>query len=316
MLRLPAKILLFGEYGLMYGGSGVVLTTSSYQFEIACTLNLNRKCSEDVVARVWSSFFESGSCIVKAGEGKLVDSESGFFAKLLQPWYPEIADKYLEIHVTKSFLPRFGFGSSSALIAGINLSLWKTLHGEIDQKYWVRLRDSLHVVQNGKGSGYDVAVQTLASIQNKNILWSVHWPANAKVPDVNVIENSNQELSGVIVDSGEYSDTSAALQNTQWNNAQYASQYAKIADDFLQNRATLKKAVRDSFLLASQQGIVTGVWSEFLSSLANEGIDGKTLGAGAGDAFWLLLDRNEIKKRNLKHPLSGKNLDEHILLEL
>ena len=77
-LNIPAKALLFGEYGLLYGGKGVGCVLPSINFEVhVCITD-----SHETRVIVESRFFE-------AGKEEFVFTEpcnDRYFYKALLPW--------------------------------------------------------------------------------------------------------------------------------------------------------------------------------------------------------------------------------------
>lgn len=162
--RIPAKILLFGEYGLLTGGVGLVLTTDSHVFEVSFQLKSNTVPNRTQVV-VDSAFFSSRTVTGILDEFKNSDEPVSFFLKALVPWQQNLNGFDLYIFVKKSFPPHFGFGSSSALLASLHLFLSQSFQIPFNSPTgWQRLRESLLAVQ-GRGSGYDVVVQTISGAQ-------------------------------------------------------------------------------------------------------------------------------------------------------
>ena len=93
-----------------------------------------------------------------------------FLCALLLPYVKYLHGCCLKINVTQAYDPALGFGSSSALIAGLHGLLFKLIfkkkfidsNGFFDDIFVGFMRQTLDLLQ-GKGSGYDVLVQAAAA---------------------------------------------------------------------------------------------------------------------------------------------------------
>lgn len=218
-VKVPAKAMLFGEYGVLEGGPAFAVVLPYPFFELELRL-VHGACAAPRVT-MHSAFFSQGRTAVSLGaltrlrDAVLptpprafpdLDTVSALPMELspdaLDPWMPrdafaralaawvlpfvdELADALgqgthdscdshgsLEMSVLTSFSPAWGMGSSSALIAGIHAGLEFLLgagrpagvkSGDVISVLdtgapLLRALTSLRLGQ-GRGSGYDVAVQ-------------------------------------------------------------------------------------------------------------------------------------------------------------
>ncbi|MES2615339.1 MAG: hypothetical protein V4591_07990, partial [Bdellovibrionota bacterium] len=219
-LHVPAKAMLFGEYAVLQNFPAVAITFYHYSFQINVNIKKSFHMKENKVF-IKSSFSSYGT----------------FFDQLLHPWLNLLVGYDVEIEILQSFPPSLGFGSSSAIIAGVSLALYEFFydHKNIveEAEFWKYVRKSIVCVQ-GKGSGYDVGVQ-LASIfnSNKNVdCWS--FENNQPVPvlkKLNVPYNLLKHY-GCFLKTNIYSDTKKML-STQKNN--FAQQHGELSLHFLKN---------------------------------------------------------------------------------
>jgi hypothetical protein len=196
LISVPAKAMLFGEYGVLEGGAAVAVTWPSYRM----TLRIRRPSlsEEQAAGGLGCVWFESallssqlvldaqGSCLSMAHES--AQSPDRFVARalgaLLELFGPPHSG--LVVQVTDSFHPGLGFGSSSALLVGLYLAFLEAhepgstgICAAAPQNrqagarrafvlqswplHWPRLHQVLRTAQ-GNGSGYDIGVQFWAAL--------------------------------------------------------------------------------------------------------------------------------------------------------
>lgn len=315
-LQLPAKALLFGEYGLLKGLPGVVVTLPEH----SCVFEWEWTPRQDVPLVVESEFFKSGK-IQLASSLEAQNAESRFFAAIVAPYRDIFSSASLRFKVTQAFSPSLGFGSSSAILAALHCILFeKTFSKPIstaltDVCFWERVRTALDLAQNG-GSGYDVAVQLAAAEKKQVAVWKYQWnPSRSVVPEIEEIEFVPR---GIIVSSGVYSDTKRAICAFAKDERKdfFAARHGQVAAQFLASlsRSDLVPLVNKSADIAFEQGLFAEEnVSKLTQLLRSHGIPHKSLGAGCGDTFWLLCNHEGVAR--FSHPVTGKPLTESIVYE-
>ncbi len=310
-LSIPAKALLFGEYGVLSGGKAIAVTFFSECFQIIIHI---QKTNGDESIVINSDFFPNK--FIQFPQSYLsneiisnCDSNVFFFINLLKPWKEVLKPYKLKIHIEKSYSPSLGFGSSSALIAGISKGLWQLIYqneGFLKHpSFWKKIRESIKNIQ-GNGSGYDVATQLIASqdsqLNQKMNLWIVQNIKESDIPSFKkFIPNENISNYGCFISTNIYSDTSKAIKKFQnkKNKFDFATQHSDLADWFLTNHSLehLKVGMEKSLKIANGQGIVpmeNKKFNHLLSILNSQNIPYKTMGAGGGDCLWVLANKKTL----------------------
>jgi diphosphomevalonate decarboxylase len=201
--RVPAKVLLFGEYGLLSGGAGFVLTLPDHACVVRVELDSATERVEDEATmprlRVESAFFgDAGPLVVDAaawsawrtevergipaGERAPGERDARFFLSILFPYGGALRVARISavrVFVLRAFSPSLGFGSSSAITAGIHAALDACLGLPASL---ARALASVRLFQ-GRGSGYDVAVQRAAEGTLSPRLWRVTPQGNSSHGD-------------------------------------------------------------------------------------------------------------------------------------
>ncbi|WP_186645740.1 hypothetical protein [Fluviispira vulneris] len=307
---VPAKAMLFGEYGVLYSGRAIALTFYQHTFHIDIHL---QPTQSDGKVTVKSSFFTENPLEFKLTESlnSKDNRDLNFFKNLLFPWKQNLQNKDLQIEIKNSFNPDLGFGSSSALIAGISKGLWLLLFNEKDfmnnEEFWKAVRESLNCIQ-GSGSCYDVAVQLAASQENipfdKTQLWLFQNRQESSIP---IIENftlsDSIENYGFFIKTRVYSDTSKIVKGfqSQENREKHASEHALLADKFIEDSSLLNTIylMKMSLEIAQRQNLLPRNnlnLNILLDKLNDMQIPYKTMGAGHGDCLWVLYDKNKFIK--------------------
>ena len=376
--------MLFGEYGVLCGGTAFAVTVPEVFFEVAFELVpfansqiLSQKNSvENFLPHVeynleigfeislFSDFFADKKLLLSLDKIAQVEAQSStqflpqneqFFSALFAPFAFELSRLFqqgfsgLRIEVRRAFSPALGLGSSSALIAAVHTACRHLLGLPFD---WSKALRSLHLVQ-GKGSGYDVAVQMAArsfSQQHKasqgiagqqNQLWKFD-PGQPRQEEVSTWAQPQTcplpwKEMGVLLESGVYSNTALALESSgsgsfessetlessktaKQGSARFAAEHAHIAADFLnlQSSNDLACLMKRSLDVAFLQGIVcqdASPLGRFVSFLKHLGYPFKSMGAGHGDCFWVLAQTSDLKFSNAVHPLTGKKLSDAVAVD-
>lgn len=325
-VRVPAKALLFGEYGLLFGKTGVVAVLPQPVFDLRVTL----APGEGVEVR--SAFFPAGRIFFALGKEE-ADPATRLLRGALWPFAGALQGVRAIIDVERAFPPDLGLGSSSALIAAIHFCLERLLATQLESGAavrWRRLQESLEQGQGG-GSGYDVWTQFhAASVIDgeaavadgeameqrpelristfvrpaadvpRNALSAAGVPRNARLANAEALR---AEL-GILVRSGSYSCTATALQ-THGGSEAFAMAHARIAEAASALPWTpdrLKSWFQESRAVAHAQGILpraaelpeSEAFAILLRWLEGAGVEYKSMGAGGGDCLWALCRRDAL----------------------
>ena len=310
-ISIPAKALLFGEYGVLYGGKAIAVTFFSNCFQISIKI---QKITDDGSIKIISDFFPKNAIEFPRSylKNELIfnsDPNIFFFNNLLKPWSDVLKSVELEIQIEKSYSPSLGFGSSSALIAGISRGLWELIYKDKEYLshplFWKNIRESIKNIQ-GKGSGYDVAVQLAASQNNqlnrKLNLWSFQNKEETDIPIIeNIILDKNISKYGCFLSTNIYSDTTKAIKKFQndKNKLIYAKLHSELAAWFLNNQTLehVKIGMERSLKIAKDQEMLpieNEKFNKLIAILKSQNIPFKTMGAGHGDCLWVLSNKNKL----------------------
>jgi diphosphomevalonate decarboxylase len=180
-VRVPGKALLFGEYGLLQGLPGVVLTVPEFSFFVEMQ---SQPASSDVVVSCESPHYAGGALHVSRDQwlrAEKILSQDFSRAELLRAFASEPqADEMcsligilfpyatllrepkqtLKIQVHHCFSPALGLGSSSAFLTALHALARRRCEEsnlEMPEK-WSAVEASLRLTQ-GRGSGYDILAQ-------------------------------------------------------------------------------------------------------------------------------------------------------------
>jgi mevalonate kinase len=309
-LCIPAKAILFGEYGVLYGGKAVAVTFFDHCFNISLKI---KRLEENSSIKIKSDFFPNQNIqfsIHDNNENKSNDPNIFFFSNLIKPWNSYLENYELNIEIQKSFSPSLGFGSSSALIAGISAGLWQLIYQNKEYlnqiEFWNNIKQSIQNIQGG-GSGYDVAVQ-LAAIENdetdkKTKFWIFQNKLNSIIPNIYpYIPNINLNSLGCFISTNIYSNTTKALHKFQNDKEKlvFANSHSKICESFLELKTIddLQLIMKNSLEIARSQKILplhNKKFNDLISIFNSKQISYKSMGAGHGDCLWVLLNKNKIK---------------------
>lgn len=308
-LSIPAKALLFGEYGVLFGGKAIAVTFFDHYFEISLKI---KNFEENSSIQIKSDFFTNKNILFSTNdfENSLnQDPNIFFFVNLLKPWKHFLNHSHLEIEIHKSFSPALGFGSSSALIAGVSSALWQLIFQNQDYlnqiEFWNYIKQSITNIQ-GSGSGYDVAVQLAAlkeqETNSKTKCWIFQNKNNSIVPSIShFVPDVSIFNLGCFVSTNIYSNTSKIIrkfQNTK-DKKNFANKHAEISDLFLTNQSieNIQICMNKSIKIAKEQDILPTndiKLNQLISTFNSKQISFKTMGAGHGDCLWVLANKNKL----------------------
>ncbi|MFZ9520946.1 MAG: hypothetical protein ACO3A4_10755 [Silvanigrellaceae bacterium] len=320
-ISVPAKGMLFGEYGVLKGGAAAVVTMNNK------SMDLRFQCMPSLRPQVtFSSNFLAGDVCLKPSE--IVDlisghenSESRKLACYLAGWQRWIADKSLNVNVDRSFSPELGFGTSSAILVAFQTAMQcfssgghvpeEILFSSIKGDFWQRLHDALIHLQ-GKGSGYDVAVQIFALFNRHQATQSASvycfqnhgFKQGRFVPEVKPVGMSSKQLSalGCFVQTGVRSDTTTVLAKTQ--SIQGSDEFCSLQDEWARSFCAdpslenAKQLCMKASMLSVEHGLLPSrpELIEFVRLCERKGIAWKTMGAGHGDCLWVLASKPDIEE--------------------
>ncbi len=305
--KIPAKGMLFGEYGVLQNYPAVAVTF--YEKKILIRTHISPSKNTNFIL-IKSSFFERGYITFSLEEKQ--DKDNKFFYNLFFPWKKFLAGFDLSIEILESFLPSLGFGSSSAIIAGISVSLYEYFYKSksyLDsQSFWELIRSSLFHIQGG-GSGYDVGVQVASilirnndTVEDKNGFncWSFENQSSSSVPLIKKLNIPIDILKnyGCFLKTNIYSNTQKALAKhfTSEEKNYFAQQQGILSQQFIHDPSlqNLQILMQQSRKLAKAQGLFPE--EENFQNIVKKlhGIPYKSMGAGFGDCLWVLCSKAKL----------------------
>ncbi len=345
---VPAKAMLFGEYGVLSGGPVLVATLADHCFRFRATLTSLADCgiqrtrrdpkfSSSLVVSFVSDLVPDTAEFSSSGEfvgAETVSGPIGFISKCLSVVEADLLSiekrgLHLHIEVVQGFSPALGLGSSSAMIVGLITIVKRAamaagqavvVHSPLEQAVgcsplldeWPLLSAAIKQVQ-GRGSGYDVAVQWVASREETPLqdqLWRFNPPkASGEMPELIPIEHPEFWLhAGRLLPSGTAAPTGEILEGSQSHGAgarpggkpSFAQRHAqlahlaflRLADPSLWEAARGTHPLADLFdqslELAQEQGIADHVGQMPNLVLMHGTLAYKTMGAGCGDSLWIV----------------------------
>lgn len=313
-IKVPAKIMLSGEYAVMSGFSSLSLALNKY-------LTVTLKKSSDHVSRVRSSLWETPFCFEDISELKNKDDI------LLATIVSALEEKKIfpfDFFVSSDFSVSSGFGSSSALRLAVHYAFCLYSKALEKESLEISSRDSWLLAKKAfadqlthqtKASGYDVVTQKLGG----SVLFKPkksQWPQEFENFDFDeaLLRNCLHVYTG-----GKGALTKKVMKKTDdW------LEENKLKKDFFSLSEKLTKSFKSFFLNeqeSSKEKLISSIKNHrtfmkespfYLSSLENslsllEGFDKtwtyKTTGSGGEDA--LLFFGEEEHLREAKEILSS-----------
>ncbi|MBX9704004.1 MAG: hypothetical protein K2X39_07600 [Silvanigrellaceae bacterium] len=314
--KVPAKAMLFGEYGVLFGYPAAAVTFWQEYFEIEAQFTPKQKQKNPV--EIESDFFTDKKVFISL-EKEFHEKKEQFFYSILNEWQEELKNINANFKIHHSFSPSLGFGSSSALIAGINALLQEYFYPEEKKKLtltiWQKMYRALLAIQKS-GSGYDIAIQFLmAEVKNSNIFlknsclkfwkYRIAKEPGGTLPFVEEFTPIEQKESyGCFVKTHLYSDTTESLKlffMDPQGKEKFAYQHGLLALSFFED-SSLKNTtllMQNSLNIALEQKILLQEIKFFLENkilLGEHSPRYKTMGAGRGDTLWVLHSQEELLK--------------------
>ena len=316
-VSVPAKAMLFGEYGVLRGGGAVTALLQTH------TMKLDFQLSQPVAGAECGVLFESDylNAPLSIPASKLEsflnsesDSEPRNLACYVSGFEELLSRTHLSARVVESFSPQLGFGTSSALLVAFQTALERfaanSLNWQPDTSqhlYWDRLYRALHLLQK-KGSGYDVATQSWALNQARASAAHVAFfknnaaSGNGFSPLISEVPLPTVELTqlGCFVQTGVRSDTRRVLQATSASQKldEFCALQSRWAEDFVAHPTALNasRLCRESSVWARNLGLLAQSEDvlRFVNACDTQGIPWKTMGAGHGDCLWVIASQERI----------------------
>ncbi len=277
MLQIPAKLILFGEWAVLdpqHTGVGIPLKTF-FNVHLQKKENSNGFAFEDQTVDSTQTTKESYTFL-----NQCIDALSIHFNTDLRLLW---SDKTLKLN--RNWKLSEGLGSSSALFLGLyqiaRASVKRNPH-KTNEELWHTSLPILKSLQNGKGSGLDLAIQIhqqptlLKQNQPRSFLFK-HWPSHLHIIHTgNKVSTTNalaqQELKACAI-SKIASSTSAWLQSPM-------------------KQADWQVAIQEHNEALKDLGVFPDFVKEFEHDLKDLILGLKTTGAGGGDALLVLLNPN------------------------
>jgi mevalonate kinase len=312
VVEIPAKAMLFGEYGVLRGGAAVTALLEAHRFRVEFSVARNSSLSECGIE--FDSRFFSGPVWVPADnledpDSSESESEARKIACYVTGFYSQLRNYKMKVRVLESYSPSLGFGSSSALLVAFQTALARYFgpSQSICRAEPEKLYRALMALQ-GKGSGYDVAVQSWAAERAGHKRSAVTFFKNTAyaegrfVPDVREIQIPPAELSqlGCFVQTGVRSETTRVLKSTSavQNSDEFCALQSACAEQFYarptaQNAAALcrkssPESVRMGLLVPTPDVL------KFVGACNEYNFAWKTMGAGHGDCLWVIAPAGRV----------------------
>lgn len=317
-VEVPAKAMLFGEYGVLQGGSAVVFLIDSIRKKVR--FELTDSCGVDEAVCIFeSAFFENPVTIKKDDLRRLPteqsESEGRNLSCYLNGFFEFLDHRMLSAQVMECFSPSLGFGSSSALLVAFQMALSRFTSDAdheselLTSEYWERIYRALLLLQR-KGSGYDVATQSWAVARNECGRSRVvqfsnpAWMVQEFHPQVQEISLSDAELGqlGCFVKTGVRSDTRSVLQTVARKNwpAEFYLRQARWAQEFIAHPSvqSARDLCRESATWARRFELIPANADAlaFIDMCDAGRIPWKTMGAGHGDCLWVMASKEQINE--------------------
>lgn len=309
VLSVPAKAMLFGEYGVLRGGPAAVFVFSRFCMTLEFSLASGVK-SDISFCELQSDFFAQPVRLavqeIEHTAGSQCEYETRNLACYLNGFADFLNDKQLFVRVLQSFSPALGFGSSSALLSAFQLAL-SHLSGStaLTPDYWQRIYRALILLQ-GKGSGYDIAVQSWSTAreqpQDDALLHFLNTDTSRRnlQPAISPIRMLREDMLqlGCFVQTGIRSDTRAVLNSQTERPDEFYEKQSEWAQRFIDNPSAAQAAelCRESSHWARRNGLLpaTRDLKALTDAFDAQQIAWKTMGAGHGDCLWVMASRDQI----------------------
>lgn len=298
IIKIPSKSLLFGEYGVLYGFTGIVINSWTFY----CEFDFQVVKDSNIIG-IYSDYFSNNAIFLnkkkiitianylKSNPSDqsffktiTIDRSELFFTYILIPYSEFLNDFSFNLYINKYFDKSLGFGSSSAIIACINLFFQKTMNLS-ETEVWKNIRYTMQLSQ-GKGSCYDVSVQFRNAVVDADIPNTMQkiWVFKNTFPIPCLFQLNFHGDFGTILKTGVYSDTKKTLKNFDMNNPcnfYFAQKSSELAEKFIKDPHNINNLIQQSFTLQQSHGLTIKNVDLLFSNL-----NFKYLGSGKGDTIW------------------------------
>ena len=207
-VKIPGKVMLAGEYSVLFGGNALAATVKNQMAIVAET-------HDDGLCLLESTLLNEKT------EFSTADAPDGpfslfFTAALSGMRRHNIAGA--SISVKGDLQPEFGFGSSSALRLGTAVAL-KTLANGPKDTYWEEAQEAfkLQKKSQSQASGYDIVTQYMGGVTmltpvTRHAEQAPAWPGRVTVFPSSAVQKLNQIVHVYI--GGKGAPTTATIKST------------------------------------------------------------------------------------------------------
>jgi mevalonate kinase len=303
-VKIPGKVMLAGEYSVLFGGSALSATVKN-QMDIVAEVHADGRCLLD------------SALLNDKAEFSTADEPDGPFALFFTAALSGMRRHNIagaSISVKGNLQPEFGFGSSSALRLGTAVAL-KTLASGQKDTYWEEAQEAykLQKKSQSQASGYDIVTQYLGGVTmlTPDTGHEVPaWPGRVTIFPSSAVQKLNQIVHVFV--GGKGAPTTATMKSTlSWLKEENLLPDLKVLSEKL--ISAFKAALQESQEQVNLSDLISTVCKHrrifegapsFPRSLlsALENVDGfgtnfsfKTTGAGGEDSVLLIGLPNHIE---------------------
>ncbi len=265
-LSVSAKLILFGEWGILNGFTGVGCTLNK---TFSTTIETQNKAELCLQTSTHEEVFNSESIL------HYQDSFFKFFLGgaqcMAKNWPQDLLHHKIKLNCNWNH--KEGLGSSSAaLLNGALVFQPEALHTPL--LLWEKLLPCLQELQGGKGSGFDLALHIFGG--------ALAFRKNKPAESLN-IEFPKQLF---LLHSGKKWDTSVELKSRKFDPAFFEAM-GKVSETFIQNK-NWQESISEAHLHLQKAGIISFEQNETMNNIkiqSKSDLVWKTCGAGGGDSL-------------------------------
>lgn len=206
-VKIPGKVMLAGEYSVLFGGSALAATVKN-QMEVTATTHTDGRCL--LRSAMWKKPIDCATDETSQGiHGPLLE------AALLGMKRNNINGA--AISISGNLKPEYGFGSSSALRLGTSVALKSLSTGIMAETYWDEAKEAYLQQKNAQqqASGYDIVTQYVGGVALFNPAISeerVIWPGRITLFPKRTIKTLNSIVHVFV--GGKGAPTTKTMQGT------------------------------------------------------------------------------------------------------
>jgi mevalonate kinase len=208
-VKIPGKVMLAGEYSVLFGGSALAATVKN-QMDIFAETHHEGRCRLD------------SSLLNQTTEFSVSDEPTGpfelFFSSALSGMRRHNISG-ASISVRGDLSPEFGFGSSSALRLGTAVALKTLASGHKEDTYWEEAKEAYNLQKKSQSqaSGYDIVTQymggvTLLTPSQSQSEQAMNWPGRVTIFPSGAVQRLNQIVHVFV--GGKGAPTTATIKST------------------------------------------------------------------------------------------------------